>query len=75
MLIHRNTSALLIVDIQERLLTHIDGWQSVLENAQWLVRVAQRLDVPVMASEQYPRGLGHTHADLMALLPAGISSL
>ena len=71
MLIHRDTSALLIVDIQERLLTHIDGWQSVLENAQWLVRVAQRLGVPVMASEQYPKGLGHTHAELKALLPAG----
>lgn len=71
MLIDRENSALLVVDIQERLLPHIDGWQRVLENALWLVRVAQRLGVPVMASEQYPKGIGHTHAELAALLPGG----
>lgn len=69
MLIHRDTSVLLIIDIQERLLPHIDDWQRVLENAQWLVRVAQRLGVPIMVSEQYSKGLGHTHTELKTLLP------
>lgn len=66
-----DTSALLIVDLQERLLPHIHGWQRVLGHADWLVQVAQQLGVPVAATEQYPKGIGHTHADIAARLPAG----
>jgi nicotinamidase-related amidase len=69
MLMDRNDSSLLVVDIQERLLPHIDGWQRILENAVWLVRVAQALGVPVMVSEQYPKGLGHTHPEVRQLVP------
>ena len=45
MLIERDRSALLVVDIQERLLPHIHEGQAVLDNAVWLVKVAQRLGV------------------------------
>lgn len=68
MLIDRNFSSLLVVDVQERLLPAIHEAQRVLDNTIWLTRLAQRLGVPVAASEQYPRGLGHLHADLRALL-------
>lgn len=70
MLMDRDASALLVIDIQERLLPHIDDWQRVLENAVWLVRVAQRLEVPVLVSEQYPRGIGRTHEALRQIVPA-----
>lgn len=70
MLIDRSDSMLLLVDVQERLLPAMHEAQRVLDNAVWVTRVAQRLGVPVAASEQYPRGLGHTHADLRALLTA-----
>ncbi|OIP08010.1 MAG: hydrolase [Rhodocyclales bacterium CG17_big_fil_post_rev_8_21_14_2_50_68_7] len=70
MLLDRARSALLAVDFQERLLPHIEDWQRVLDAAVWLVRLAQRLSVPVMVSEQYPKGLGPTHAALRALVPA-----
>ncbi len=71
MLIDAQQSALLVVDVQERLCPAIDDWQRVLDGVLWTVRVAQRLGVPVMASEQYPKGLGPTQADLKALLPGG----
>ena len=71
MLMTAHDSALLVIDVQERLLPHIDDWQRLLENVQWLVNVAHKLDVPVMASEQYPKGIGKTHPDVAALLPAG----
>ena len=61
MLMDRNTSMLLLVDVQERLLPAMHEAQRVLDNTIWLMRVAQRLGVPVAASEQYPRGLGHLH--------------
>ena len=67
MLIQRERSALLVIDIQERLLPHIHEGQAVLDHAVWLVKVAQRLGVPVMVSEQYPKGIGPTVAVLRGL--------
>ncbi len=69
MLIRAGTSALLIVDVQSRLLPAIHEGPRVLANCIWLAQVAQRLDVPVIASEQYPQGLGHTAPELAAVLP------
>ncbi|MDR2239946.1 MAG: hydrolase [Zoogloeaceae bacterium] len=69
-LIERDRSALLVIDIQERLLPHIHDGQTALDNALWLVQIAQRLGVPVMASEQYPKGIGRTVAVLRELIPA-----
>ncbi len=70
-LMRADQSALLVVDVQQRLLPHIHDWQRVLGHIDWLVQVAQRLGVPVAATEQYPKGIGHTHAELAARLPAG----
>jgi len=71
MMIKADESALLVVDLQGKLLTLVQDWQRILDNVIWLVRVAQRIGVPVMATEQYPKGLGGTHPDLAALFPAG----
>ena len=49
MLVSRQASALLLVDLQERLLPHIEAGERVLAHATWLLRVARRLDVPVVA--------------------------
>lgn len=69
MLMSAERSSLLVVDVQDRLLHHIHGWQELLSNVIWLVRVAKRIGVPVMATEQYPKGLGHTNPDLAKELP------
>ncbi len=65
-----DSSALLVIDVQERLLPHIHDWQRVFGHVDWLVQVAQRLGVPVAATEQYPKGIGHTHPLIAAKLPA-----
>lgn len=62
-------SALLIVDVQAKLLPAIQGGERVLGNCVWLVKVAQRLAIPVMVSEQYPQGLGPTAPAIAALVP------
>lgn len=69
MLMRAKDSTLLVIDLQERLLPAIDGGAAVIEQAAWLVQVAQRLEVPVIATEQYPKGLGATEGGLRALLP------
>lgn len=69
MLMRIDCSVLLLVDLQERLQPAIDAAEAVLEASLWLTRVAQRLRVPVICTEQYPRGLGPTMAALRGLLP------
>lgn len=69
MLIHPNKSCLLLVDVQEKLLPAIDGADTLLDNCCWLLDVANRLNIPVVASEQYPQGLGHTVDTLRSRLP------
>lgn len=62
-------AALLVVDVQEKLLTRIPGRDRLIANTSRLIQGARLLDVPVLATEQYPKGLGPTEASLAALLP------
>jgi nicotinamidase-related amidase len=71
MLIDARNSTLLVVDVQGRLVPAVAGWQALLDHVIWLIRVARRLEVPVLACEQYPKGLGPTHPAVAAELPAG----
>jgi nicotinamidase-related amidase len=70
MLMDAHRSLLLVVDMQEKLLPAIHDHERVTANAAWLIGAAQRIDVPVAATEQYPKGLGRTAASIKALLPA-----
>ena len=70
MLMRVETSCLLAVDFQERLMPAIHQAESVIAHGAWLIQIAPRLGVPVLASEQYPQGLGHTVAAIRKLLPA-----
>jgi nicotinamidase-related amidase len=60
----------MLVDMQERLLPSISGETAVAANAARLVDAATRLGVPVLASEQYTKGLGITVDALGHRLPA-----
>lgn len=65
-LLHREHAALLLVDMQERLLPHIEDHQAVLANCIRLVRFARILNLPVLLCEQ--QKLGPTVGPLQALL-------
>ena len=71
MLIDAKQSALLVIDVQGRLVSAIAGWQALLDQVVWLIRVARRMEIPVLACEQYPQGLGPTHPLVAAELPQG----
>ena len=66
-------SVLVIVDFQERLAAAMDpsARQAAATNAAILLQSANCLDIPVLATEQYPKGLGPTVAELSNLLPPG----
>ncbi len=60
MLIERDQSTLVTIDLQARLQPTIHDGEAVLDNCIALIKVAQRLGVPCVVSEQYPSGLGGT---------------
>lgn len=68
MLIHRDKSFLLVIDVQERLLPAMQGGDEMLRNTGILIEAARRLDIPALASEQYVKGLGATVEPLRGVL-------
>lgn len=68
MLMKAETSTLLIIDIQQKLFPALHDAAALVEHSAWLIQVARRLGVPLLVSEQYPRGLGSTIDELQPLL-------
>lgn len=64
MLLDRDASMLLVVDVQQRLIPAIHDHGPVMDSVAWLMDLSRTLGVPVRASEQYPRGLGPTVPEL-----------
>lgn len=65
----RASSALLVVDIQERLLPAMFAGNQVVANTVRLIQGARILGVPILMSEQYRRGLGATVPEIASLVP------
>ena len=57
-------SALLIVDIQDRLVPVMHEHEKLVRRTARLIRGAHHFGVPLLGTEQYPRGLGETVAEL-----------
>ena len=66
-----STSALIVVDIQEKLLPPIFEKDRLVRNSQLLLRLARIVGMPVLATTQYAKGLGATVPEIASLLPAG----
>jgi nicotinamidase-related amidase len=64
-------SVLVIVDIQERLLPTMPpaGREQMLRNVRILAESATRIGVPILVTEQYPKGLGPTTEPVLEALP------
>src|SRR5215470_17523367 len=61
--------ALLVIDIQERLLLPIFDKERLIRNSQLLIRLAKILSLPVIATTQYAKGLGQIVPEIASLLP------
>jgi nicotinamidase-related amidase len=61
--------ALIVVDIQQKLLPPIFHKETLVKNSQLLVRLAKILSIPIMMTTQYSRGLGATVPEVASLLP------
>lgn len=62
-------TGLLVIDVQDKLMPLIPDARAVTRNIAFLIDAARVLGVPVQATEQYPKGLGPTVAELIERLP------
>ena len=54
----------MIIDFQEKLVPHIPNADSIRKNLTRIARAADILKVPLLVTEQYPRGLGRTDSEV-----------
>jgi nicotinamidase-related amidase len=66
----RKTAAVLVVDIQQRLTPVIWGYERLEKYAKATIMAARELGMPVLATEQYPQGLGPTMPSIREILPS-----
>jgi len=74
LLCNENESVLVIIDVQERLSTAIPEkvLKKISEKINLLSQAAALLNIPVMVSEQYPKGLGSTLSNITSSLPDNV---
>ena len=70
---HQNTlelsrSALLIIDMQEAFRDNIKKFDEVAERIAIAAKGARLLNLPILVTEQYPKGLGHTAQEITEVL-------
>jgi nicotinamidase-related amidase len=65
----KNDALLLVIDIQERLAVVMKEKEKVVKNTQHLIELAKMINIPVVVTEQYPKGLGRTIPELHSGIP------
>ncbi|MBL7113968.1 MAG: hydrolase [Bacteroidales bacterium] len=68
MRIHKEQTAGLIIDIQERLFPHIHKHEKIARNTRILIEGLKALEIPVLVTQQYTKGLGETIPEIAEAL-------
>ncbi len=67
-MITTENSLLLVIDIQTKLFTAMPNCEQLVKSAETLVKGCRLLDIPILVSQQYTKGLGDTIPSLKAVL-------
>ena len=68
----REHTALLVIDVQERLMPVIFEQEKIFANVNKLLRGAEILNLETIVTEQYPKGLGNTCKEIQLTEKQGI---
>ncbi|KAK5580898.1 hypothetical protein RB653_000922 [Dictyostelium firmibasis] len=60
-----DTSVLLICDIQSKFENNIFKFNGVVGQSKYMIKICNELKIPIIFTEQYPKGLGHTVDELL----------
>ena len=61
-------SLLLVIDLQDAFTPHIAGYSQIIQRTRIAIEGMRLLNIPIMVTEQYPKGLGHTVTELRQTL-------
>jgi nicotinamidase-related amidase len=64
----KDDTALIIVDVQEKLLPYVTDKEEVVKNLKMLIRFAYIMGIPIILTEHYPKGLGRTVPEIKEVL-------
>lgn len=74
MLLRAEDTVVLIIDVQQKLAPVIHQSDKVVARVRWLGEIANELNVPILVTEQYPKGLGISVDELAGVIEnAGLS--
>ena len=68
-ILEKGRTALLVVDVQEKLVPSLPRYPAVEPNIRTLIQAAGILNIPILLTEQYPKGLGRTIPAITEVLP------
>lgn len=63
-ILSKETTALLLIDLQEKIFSVMQNKDALLQNALKLIKGCKVLNIPIYVTEQYPKGLGFTHPEI-----------
>ena len=75
MKLDRARAALVVVDVQEAFRKAIPSFEQVTGSVAKLIQGAEAMGIPIVVTEQYPKGLGETVPEVAEHLPAGIEPI
>jgi len=73
LLVQKEQAGLLIIDIQDRVVRVVQHPKRVVFNSIKLIEGFKILARPIWLTEQYPKGLGPTNAEIMAAMPPHVT--
>jgi len=68
-LISKEGTVLVIIDVQEKLFPHMAEKERLVKSLEKMISFAEIMKIPILLTEQYPRGLGHTIPEVRKLVP------
>ncbi|KLU67401.1 MULTISPECIES: isochorismatase family protein [Desulfosporosinus] len=66
-------AVLMAIDIQERLVPSMKYGEKVIQNTNILISIMKKIGAPIIATEQYPKGLGKTVSDVSSNLEGSLT--
>ena len=67
-ILKKENTALIVVDVQEKLLPYVTGKDEVVKNLRMLIKFADIMGIPKILTEHYPKGLGRTVPEIKEAL-------
>lgn len=67
--LEKEDTVLMIIDLQEKLMAAMSEKTKVYRNTGMLIDAAEKFQLPIVLTEQYPRGLGATVEEIKGKLP------